>query len=113
VVHRQQTTKLTMKRHFIILLSIMLVAGCSSDKAQYHMGSVGHLKPGASSAIRVGMTKAELLQIFGAPQLASAENGVETLYYVEELPWWNWKKIKISLQNGVVTSYGQERKDEK
>jgi len=32
------------------------------------------------------------------------------VYHLEELPWWNWKKLKIVLKNGTVTSYGPDQK---
>ena len=37
-----------------------------------------------------GMTKEEVVRAIGVPESASAEGNTETLYYVEERPWWQW-----------------------
>ncbi len=84
---------------------VILLAGCAHDPTIVSKGH-GHVDAGATAQLSVGMTKAEVIRRFGTPLSARAHEGVETLHYVEERPWWNWVDISISLTNGAVAAYG-------
>ena len=52
------------------------------------------------------MPKQELLKRFGPPLTVSATPDGELLNYVEELPWWNWKTIVVTVAKDRVVSFG-------
>jgi hypothetical protein len=93
-------------KYFAFLL--LLACSCASDPIR--MKDVGHLKPGALSHISLGQTKADVVRLFGPSETVSADATSETLYYVEERPWWNWQRIAIVFTNGAVASYGPATK---
>ena len=53
------------------------------------------------------MTKQEVIQAVGSPESVAAEGNTESLYYVEERPWWQWARMQIKLVDGKVVSYGE------
>jgi len=53
------------------------------------------------------MTKQEVIGAIGPPESASAGKGEETLFYVEERPWWQWARIRVHLVEGKVTEFGE------
>jgi len=83
-----------------LLLATALVVGCKST---------GHVDPGVLSTITIGMTREEVIRSVGRPETATAEGSHETLYYVEERPWWQWKRIRVELQDGKVVSYMEDK----
>ncbi len=88
---------------------LLCLAGCATPPETLRMKTPGHIKPGATSALTLGMSKAEVLRLFGPPARVSADAGSETIYYVEERPWWNWAQISIAITNGAVAAYGDTR----
>ncbi len=88
-----------MKRFGAVVLLSGLLAGCVT--------APGHIEPGKISRITVGMTKEQVLNTIGPPESAAATTGSETLYYVEERPWWQWSRIQVKLVDGKVTEFGQ------
>jgi hypothetical protein len=53
------------------------------------------------------MTKDQVIQAAGRPESVSAEGNTESLYYVEERPWWQWVRMQVKLVYGKVVSYGE------
>ena len=88
-----------MKKFIPILLLSALLAGCKAT---------GHVDTGTLSAITVGMTRDQVIDAVGRPETASAHDNLETMYYVEERPWWQWKRIQVKLVDGKVVSFGEE-----
>jgi len=92
-----------------LFLIAMLLVGCvsnSPDSVQVE-GRTGHIRQGSTALMRVGMTKEELISKVGLPATVSADKDKEILYYVEEMPWWNWRRVRVLVINGKVTEYGQ------
>ena len=55
------------------------------------------------------MTRQEVINAIGEPESVSAAKDSETLYYVEERPWWQWARIAVKFENGKVTQFGEGR----
>lgn len=55
------------------------------------------------------MPKQDVINLFGPPESASANDQQETLMYVEERPWWNWRKVNVVIVDGKVASFGEAR----
>ncbi len=91
-----------MKNYFCILL-LGLLLGCASTPTS------GHILPGRISNITIGMTKEQVISAIGPPESMSATKDQETLIYVEERPWWQWKTIAVKLKDGKVTEFGEAR----
>jgi len=92
-----------MKKFFgkiLCFLTLLLIAGCAAPAA-------GHIEPGKISRIQIGMTKDQVISAIGPPESSAADKNSETLYYVEERPWWQWVTIPVKLENGKVVSFGQ------
>ncbi len=89
----------TRMKPIISMILALFLFGCASTP--------GHIRPGKVSQISVGMTKQEVINAIGPPESASAGKDEETLYYVEERPWWNWARIRVHLSNGKVTDFGE------
>jgi len=53
------------------------------------------------------MTKQEVLSAIGPPESAAAGKGEETLFYVEERPWWQWARIRVYIVDGKVKEFGE------
>ena len=87
------------------------------------MGMFGSMKKGASikegySQLKVGMSKEEVIELFGEPNSIKNRNGVEIL------AWWSreWKgylrggnverRVEVEFENGLVTGYDGENIDE-
>ena len=98
--------KLSLSYLFAIVLLFWLI-GCASDPIRQK--NVGHLKPGATAHLNIGMPKSEVLRLFGPPISANADGNSEVLIYVEERPWWNWVKIAVTVTNGSVARYGDTK----
>ena len=96
-----------MKNILCLVLVMFLTACVSKTETALRAGETGHLKAGASSALKIGMTRAEVEGLYGPAQRTASDGSSEILTYVEELPWWNWKTLKITLVDGKVTQYGQ------
>src|SRR5437879_1215914 len=77
----------------------LLLAGCGTTP--------GHIDPGKIPKISAGMTKQEVIAAIGVPETASVDGKAETLYYVEERPWWQWVRIQVKLIDGKVVSFGE------
>ena len=82
----------------LLLFAAALFSGCKAT---------GHVNPGVLSHVSIGMTKQEVVKAVGSPESNAAEGNSETLYYVEERPWWQWASIQIKLVDGKVVSYGE------
>ena len=96
-------------KHAFLLSILLLIFGCASKpQSAYRAGEPGHIKGGATAVLKLGMTRDDIVALYGPPQSVGADAGKETLFYVEELPWWNWKRIRITLVDGKVTQYGQD-----
>jgi outer membrane protein assembly factor BamE (lipoprotein component of BamABCDE complex) len=91
-----------MKKWLCVALFGLLV-GCASTPP------AGHIPPGRISGVRIGMTKDEVIGAVGTPESVSATKDQETLYYVEERPWWQWVRIAVKLKDGKVTEFGEAR----
>jgi outer membrane protein assembly factor BamE (lipoprotein component of BamABCDE complex) len=91
-----------MKNYLCILL-LGLLLGCASTPP------AGHIPPGRISNITLGMTKEQVISAIGPPESMSATKDQETLFYVEERPWWQWKSIAVKLKDGKVTEFGEAR----
>jgi len=50
-----------------------------------------------------------VISAIGTPESTAGAKDQETLYYVEERPWWQWTKIAIKLKDGKVTEFGEAR----
>ena len=90
-------------KNFICVLLLGLTFGCAS------LPPAGHIQPGKISHISVGMTRQEVINAIGEPESVSASKDSETLYYVEERPWWQWARIAVKIENGKVTQFGEGR----
>lgn len=84
-----------------LLLLVVWLSGCKAT---------GHVDPGVLSRVSLGMTKQEVIKAVGNPESNAAEGNTETLYYVEERPWWQWVRMQVKIVNGKVVSYGEAPK---
>jgi outer membrane protein assembly factor BamE (lipoprotein component of BamABCDE complex) len=91
-----------MKNYLCILLLAWLV-GCATTPP------AGHIPPGRISNITVGMTKEQVISAIGPPESMTAIKDAETLYYVEERPWWQWVRLQVRIKDGKVTDFGEAR----
>jgi hypothetical protein len=88
-----------MKKHLsVALVAACLLTGCKSP---------GHVDPGILNRVSQGMTKQQVIQAVGGPESVAADGNTETLYYVEERPWWQWRRMQVKLVDGKVVSYGE------
>jgi outer membrane protein assembly factor BamE (lipoprotein component of BamABCDE complex) len=71
--------------------------------------STGHVDPGEMSRVSLGMTKQEVISSVGPPQTIAAEGRTETLYYLEERPWWRQAKLQVRITDGKVVSFGEAK----
>jgi len=94
----EQCSTATMKQIPALIFALFLF-GCASTP--------GHIQPGTISRISVGMTKQEVLSAIGPPESAAAGKGEETLFYVEERPWWQWARIRVYIVDGKVKEFGE------
>ena len=90
-------------KNYICALLLGLIVGCASAPP------AGHIQPGKISHISVGMTRQEVINAIGEPESVSAAKDSETLYYVEERPWWQWARIAVKIENGKVIQFGEGR----
>ena len=91
-----------MKNYFYAVM-LAVVLGCASTPTS------GHIPPGRISQISVGMTKDQVISAIGSPESMTATKDSETLYYVEERPWWQWVRIAVKIKDGKVTEFGEMR----
>jgi outer membrane protein assembly factor BamE (lipoprotein component of BamABCDE complex) len=99
-----------MKRIATLICAIVL-CGCASKPESVQVdGRPGHIKQGSTALLRVGMSKDEVLAKIGPPATVSADSDKEILFYTEEMPWWNWKQVRVVILNGKVSEYGQVQK---
>lgn len=94
---RNQSRVLTMAA---IALGCLLFSGCRIT---------GHVDSGELSRVSLGMTKQEVISSVGPPQTVAAAGHTETLYYVEERPWWRMAKMEIRITDGKVVSFGESK----
>ncbi len=94
---------------FVLPFVFVLLFGCAHNKDAIRMDTVGHLKPGATGRLTVGMAKDEVISLFGPPESVSATTEGQLMIYVEERPWWNWVKIGVVVSDGRVVSFGDNR----
>jgi hypothetical protein len=88
------------KLKVIVLLTLtQLMFGCGST------GGLGHIKPGSTDLISIGMTKDEVIHKLGKPESTNADGQSETLSYILERPWWQDKPFHVKIVDGKVTSY--------
>ena len=88
-----------MKYLSILLLTcVACLCGCKAT---------GHIDPGVISRVSIGMTRPQVITAVGAPESDAAEGNTETMYYVEERPWWQWARVQVKLVDGKVISYGE------
>ena len=88
-----------MMKQILTLIVALFLFSCASTP--------GHIQPGQISRISVGMTRQEVISTIGPPESASAGKGEETLFYVEERPWWQWARIRVRIVEGKVTEFGE------
>ena len=86
---------------YILLLGFFL--GCASTPP------AGHIPPGRMAGVQIGMTREQVINAVGTPESVSAVGNQETLFYVEERPWWQWARIAVKLKDGKVTEFGEAR----
>ncbi len=86
-------------KNFLCSFLFVLLLGCAF--------STGHIQSGKIAHISVGMTKQEVVSAIGPPESVSATKEGETLFYVEERPWWQWVRIAVKLVNGKVSEFGE------
>ena len=86
-------------KQILALIFALFLFGCASTP--------GHIQAGTISRISVGMTKQEVLSALGPPESAAAGKGEETLFYVEERPWWQWARIRVHIVDGKVMEFGE------
>ena len=79
------------------ILFLAVLVGCKAP---------GHLVAGDSSKIRVGMTKAELIQAIGKPDHVYSDGKTETLVYMLERPWWQDIPYTVKIVDDKVASCG-------
>ena len=91
-----------MKNYLSVLL-LALLLGCASTPP------AGHIQPGKTASLSIGMTRDQVISALGTPESVAATKDQETLYYVEERPWWQWTKIAVKLKDGKVTEFGEAR----
>jgi outer membrane protein assembly factor BamE (lipoprotein component of BamABCDE complex) len=84
--------------YILILASAALLCGCKAT---------GHIDPGIISRVDLGMTRSQVITAIGAPESDAAEGNAETMFYVEERPWWQWVRMQVKLIDGKVVSYGE------
>jgi outer membrane protein assembly factor BamE (lipoprotein component of BamABCDE complex) len=89
-------------------LLLLVAVGCATQDP-IKMETLGHVRPGATAHLEIGMPKARVIQLLGTPLSVNAAGGTETLVYLEERPWWNWVKIGVHCTNGAVASFGELR----
>ena len=82
----------------LIVATAALLSGCQAT---------GHIDPGMMSRVDLGMTRSQVITAIGAPESDSAEGNNETMFYVEERPWWQWERMQVKLVDGKVVSYGE------
>lgn len=88
-----------MKKLFILTVaSAAILSGCKAP---------GHIDPGVISRVGLGMTRPQVITALGRPESDGAEGNTETMYYVEERPWWQWVRMQVKLVDGKVVSYGE------
>jgi hypothetical protein len=74
VTHRLQFGGMEMRKHLLVIVALML-GGCVSMGTNYD--------PSAVDRLRVGMTKAEVIQLLGQPnQVISNSDGTERLIWI-------------------------------
>ena len=98
IIHAMKSTALS--------LALLILAGCASKTETLRQGTPGHIKAGATGHLSVGMAKQDVVALFGPPKTVSATADGEIFEYVEELPWWNWKTIIVTISKNRVVSYG-------
>jgi len=103
---------------FLAVLGIFCFAGCSTPGSQYVRAhpelSAAHREilttgtiPGGGAV--EGMTKEQVISAIGPPESMQATKDMETLYYVEERPWWQWVRLQVRIKDGKVTDFGEAR----
>ena len=90
-------------KNYVCILLLGLFLGCASTPP------AGHIPPGRISSISIGMTREQVISAMGSPESVAATKDQETLYYVEERPWWQWVRIAVKLKEGKVTEFGEAR----
>jgi len=100
-----------MKTILLLTLTFTLLLGCGTTPEQKKQpsGRIGHLEPGHLGSLSIGMSKAEVIRTLGRPESIAADSAGETLLYVEERPWWQWKTIAIQIKDGKVTQFGERQ----
>jgi hypothetical protein len=95
---------------FIFVFALLLALGCrsNSEKDRQPFGRLGHIPPGRVGSLTIGMSKAETLALLGPPESAAASADSETLFYVEEHPWWHWKTIAVKFNDGKLSQFGEK-----
>ena len=88
-----------MKTSAIFLLSVFFLSGCVTSASKI-------------SAIRIGMTKAEVLAVMGEPVSVTADKTAEYLNYnlaEGDIGWTDRPRVpyEVKLVNGRVESYGR------
>jgi hypothetical protein len=99
-VWKQSETNKTklMKTNILALGLLVLLTACAAT---------GHIHPGDSSKLRIGMSREEVMRALGRPVGASADGNIEVLRYIEEGQWQN-TSLQVRLVDGKVVSYGPE-----
>ena len=90
-------------KNYICVLLMALFLGCASTPP------AGHIQPGKIANIKLGMTRDEVISTLGPPESEAATKDLDTLYYVEERPWWQWTKLAVKFKDGKVTEFGEAR----
>jgi hypothetical protein len=85
----------------MIIVGFMLIAGCASAPEK----KMNYLK--------VGMSKAEVINVMGEPDATKARENLENLVYINEGTIWTWgvpeprQEYWIILRNGTLVEFGR------
>ncbi len=90
-------------KNYLCIFVIAWLVGCVSTPP------AGHIPPGKISQISIGMTKEQVISAIGTPESMAATKDSETLFYVEERPWWQWARIAVKIKDGKVTEFGEAK----
>ena len=72
------------------------------------LSACAHFKGAKMNGLRLGMSKAAVIQQLGKPDSFGASPGVETLHYMDDRGWGKYDYYFVRLVDGNVESFGPE-----